>query len=109
MERPVLMHRPFCLEEVRWGKCRLCGYGRLRALGAARMAAADRHHGLVKRGDTARGRGLRSPLPPAPPAPREVPGAVAARRDGRHRAFGARRQTRAQQAKRRRRIWPVLL
>lgn len=57
------------------------------------MAAAARHHGLVNRGDAAGGRGLRSPLPPAPPAPREVPGAVAARRDGRHRAFGAGRQT----------------
>ena len=55
--------------------------------------AAARHHGWGKRGDAAKGRGLRSPRPPAPPAPRGGPGAVAARRDGRHRAFGARRQT----------------
>ena len=48
---------------------------------------------MGKRGDAARGRGLRSSRPPGSPAPRRGPGAVVARRDGRHRAFGARRQT----------------
>lgn len=24
-----VMHRPFYLEEVRWRKCRLCGYGKV--------------------------------------------------------------------------------
>lgn len=38
MKRPVLMHRPFCLEEVRWREYRLCGYGKMMRRPARRTA-----------------------------------------------------------------------